>query len=378
MMVSVLHDLFAWAPIGLPAFIFLITLVVFFHELGHFLVARACGVAVETFSIGFGSEIFGWTDRKGTRWKISWLPLGGYVKFLGDENAASTPDRERIAKMDDAERSNAFSLKPLYQRALVVLAGPVANFILAIVIFTLLYAFVGAKALSTTVGSVTPKSPAAAAGIKPGDKITAVNGRPVKLFYGELQGIVQASKGKQLAFSIVRNGRSMVLEIAPRSMTVPNIYGGSEKAMAIGVGPAEDTPGNTVFVPVPATAAPVIAVTQTWFIVDASLTSLWRIVSRHADSSQLGGPIGIAGISKKAASHGFYDLIYLVAFISVSLGLVNLFPIPLLDGGHLLYYGCEAVLGRPLGERVQDVGFRVGLALVVCLFIFLTWNDLVR
>ncbi|MGC9954789.1 MAG: RIP metalloprotease [Rhizomicrobium sp.] len=377
-MLSLLRDLFAWAPVGLPAFIFLITFVVFFHELGHFLVARACGVAVETFSIGFGGEIFGWTDRKGTRWKISWLPLGGYVKFLGDESAASTPDRERIAEMDATERSAAFPLKPLRQRVLVVLAGPVANFLLAIIVFTLLYAFVGAKALSTTVGSVTPKSPAAMAGIKPGDKITAVDGKPVKLFYGELQGIVQASKGRQLAFSIERDGRPMVLEIQPRKIDVSNIYGGTEKAMAIGVGPADDTPENTVFIPVPAAKAPLVALDQTWFIVDASLTSLWRMVSHQADASQLTGVVGIAGVSKKAASHGFYDLIYLVAFISVSIGLINLFPIPLLDGGHLLYYGCEVVLGRPLGERAQDVGFRVGLALVLGLMIFATWNDLVR
>ncbi|HEY0283011.1 MAG TPA: RIP metalloprotease RseP [Rhizomicrobium sp.] len=375
---SVLHDLIAWAPVGLPAFIFLITFVVFFHELGHFLVARAFGVGIETFSIGFGREIFGWTDGKGTRWKISWLPLGGYVKFLGDENAASTPDRERIATMDAAERSNAFPLKPLYQRALVVVAGPVANFVLAIIVFTLLYTFVGAKALSTVVGSVTPDSPAAAAGIKPGDKITAVNGKPVKLFYGELQGIVQASKGKPLAFSIERDGRPMLFKITPREITVPNIYGGSEKAMAIGVGPAQGAPGNTVFIPVPTMTAPVIAVSQTWFIVDASLTSVWRMVSHQANANQLTGVVGIAGISQKAASHGFYDLIYLVAFISVSIGLINLFPIPLLDGGHLLYYGCEVVLGRPLGERAQDVGFRVGLALVLGLMIFATWNDLVR
>ena len=377
-MLSVLHDLFAWAPVGLPAFIFLITFVVFFHELGHFLVARAFGVGIETFSIGFGSEIFGWTDRKGTRWKISWLPLGGYVKFLGDANAASTPDRERIAAMDVAERSNAFPLKPLYQRALVVVAGPVANFVLAIVIFTLLYTFVGAKTLSTAVGSVTPNSPAAMAGIRPGDKITAVNGRPVKLFYGELQGLVQASKGKQLALSIERHGRPMILDVQPRLIDVSNIYGGTEKAMAIGVAPAEGTPENTVFIAVPAATAPRLALAQTWFIVDASLTSVWRMVSHQSNPNQLTGVIGIAGVSQKAASHGPYDLISLIAFISVSLGLVNLFPIPLLDGGHLLYYGCEVVLGRPLGERAQDVGFRVGLALVLALVIFAAWNDLVR
>ncbi|MDE2134952.1 MAG: RIP metalloprotease RseP [Alphaproteobacteria bacterium] len=377
-MFSLLHGLFAWAPLGLPAFVFVITFVVFFHELGHYLVARAFGVGIETFSIGFGGEIFGWTDRKGTRWKISWLPLGGYVKFLGDADAASTPDRERVAAMDAGEKSHVLFFKPLYQRALVAVAGPMANFVLAIAVFTLLFVFFGAKTLSTVVGTVTPNSPAAAAGIRPGDKITAVDGKPVTQFYGELQGIVQESKGKPLAFSIERNGRSMLLTIQPRRIGNTDIYGAPVKSMAIGVGPGDDTPDNTVYIPIPAAKAPLIAVTQTWFIVDVSLTGVWRMVSHRADASQLTGVIGIAGISQKEASHGFYGLIYLAAFISVSIGLINLFPIPLLDGGHLLYYGCEAVLGRPLGERVQDVGFRVGLALVLALMIFATWNDLVR
>jgi regulator of sigma E protease len=377
-MLSALHNLIAWVPLGLPAFIFVITFVVFFHELGHYLVARACGVGIETFSIGFGGEIFGWTDRRGTRWKISWLPLGGYVKFLGDADAASTPDRERVAGMDTGEKSRVLLFKPLYQRALVAVAGPAANFILAIVVFTLLFGLIGAKSLSTIVGSVMPNSPAATAGIKPGDKITAVDGKPVKLFYGELQGIVEDSKGKPLAITIERGGRTKTIEIRPRTINVSNIYGGTQQAMAIGVGPADDSPANTVFIPVPLAKAPLIGVDQTWLIVDASLTGVWRMVSRQADARQLTGVVGIAGISQKAASHGFYDLIYLAAFISVSIGLINLFPIPLLDGGHLLYYGCEAVLGRPLGERVQDVGFRVGLALVVSLVIFTVWNDLVR
>jgi regulator of sigma E protease len=377
-MLSVLHNLIAWAPLGLPAFLIVLTFVVFFHELGHYLVARAFGVGIESFSIGFGSEVFGWTDKRGTRWKISWLPFGGFVKFVGDANAASTPDRERVAAMDAGERSNVLFFKPLYQRMLVTAAGPAANFILAIVVFTLLYALVGAKELSTTVGSVAPHSPAAMAGVKQGDKITAIDGKPVKLFYGELQDIIQGSGGKPLAFTIERGGRPFVMEIQPRKIDVSDIYGGTEKAVAIGVGPGDDTPRNTVYIPVPIAKAPLVAVVQTWLVVDVSLTYLWRIVSHHADASQLGGPIGIAQAAKSAASHGLYDLISLIAIISVSLGLINLFPIPILDGGALLYYGCEAVLGRPLGERVQDVGFRVGLVLVLSLFIFLTWNDLVR
>ena len=208
-----------------------------------------CGfVGIETFSIGFGGEIFGWTDRRGTRWKISWLPLGGYVKFLGDADAASTPDRERVAGMDTGEKSRVLLFKPLYQRALVAVAGPTANFILAIVVFTLLFGLIGAKSLSTIVGSVMPNSPAAAAGVKPGDKITAVDGKPVKLFYGELQGIVEDSKGKPLVFTIERGGRTSTVEIRPRTINVSNIYGGTQQAMAIGVGPADDTPANTVFI----------------------------------------------------------------------------------------------------------------------------------
>jgi regulator of sigma E protease len=377
-MLTVFHNLVDWAPLGIPAFIFVVTVVVFFHEFGHFMIARLCGVAVDTFSIGFGSEIVGWTDKKGTRWKISWLPIGGDVKFLGDENAASVPDREGLEKLSPADQRNAFPNKPLIHRILVVAAGPVANFVLAFVLFVVLFVTVGAKGLSTYVGGVQKDSPAAAAGIRAGDKITAVNGHRVQLFYGELQGLVQASRGKPLALSIERQGKSMTLQVTPRRIDAKDIYGEDLKAVAIGVFPATDTAENTVFLPVSLTKAPLLAAAQCWGIVDVSFTYLWRIVSHHADTSNLAGPIGMAQMAKSAASHGFYDLIYLVAFISVSIGLVNLFPIPLLDGGHLLYYACEAVLGRPLNARTQDVGFRVGLALVLGLVIFATWNDLVR
>ena len=377
-MVTAIQNLVNWAPLGVPAFIFVITIVVFFHEFGHFFIARLCGVAVETFSIGFGSEIIGWNDKKGTRWKVSWLPIGGYVKFLGDENAASMPDRDKMEKLSPAEHKNAFPHKALWQRSLVVVAGPVANFILAFLIFTIVFGTIGAKGLGTYVGGVQKGSPAAAAGIQAGDKITAVNGRPVRLFYGELQGLVQESRGKQLTLSLERQGRPLTVAVTPRSINAKDIYGGNLKAVAIGVFPGSDTPENTVFLPVSWSKAPVVAAEQCWAIVDMSFTYMWRIVSHHADTSNLAGPIGMAQMAKSAASHGFYDLIYLVAFISVSIGMINLFPIPLLDGGHLLYYACEAVLGRPLNARIQDVGFRVGLALVLGLVIFATWNDLVR
>lgn len=377
-MLTALQDLINWAPVGIPAFIFVIAVVVFFHELGHFLMARACGVAVETFSIGFGGEIYGWTDKKNTRWKVCWLPLGGYVKFAGDENAASTPDRERMAAMSEEEKKNAFPFKPLWQRMLVVAAGPMANFVLAFLVFVVLLGGFGARALSTYVGAVQNKSPAAVAGLKPGDKIAAVNGKPVRLFTPELQNLVRSSGGKTLALTIDRDGKTLLLHVTPRVINAKDIYGGNVKTMAIGVLPADPFPANTVYIPIPLAQVPLIAASECWRIVDTSLTYLWRIVSHRADASQLGGPIGMAQMAKSAASHGFYDLIYLVAFISVSIGMINLFPIPLLDGGHLLYYACEGVLGRPLDERTQDVGFRLGLALVIGLMIFATWNDLVR
>ena len=359
-MPTFLHQLFAWAPLGLPAFIFVLTFVVFFHELGHFLVARACGVAVETFSIGFGSEIVGWTDKKGTRWKISWLPFGGYVKFLGDEGAASTPDRERIAQMDAAERSVAFPFKPLWQRALVVVAGPAANFVLAILVFTSLFAIFGLKYLSTYTGPITPHSPAAEAGLHEGDKIVAIDGKPIQL-WADLRDTIVASNGKPLTLSVLRRGQSLTLTATPRTIPNRDIFGAPIQAIGLGIAPGNEAPENIVYKPVPLTDAPGMALAKTWFVVDVSLTGVWRMVSRQADTSQLSGFVGIAGVSQQAAAHGFYDLISLVAFISVSLGLINLFPIPLLDGGHLLYYGCEAVLGGRSRSEPRMLGSGSGL-----------------
>ena len=377
-MLTLIHDLVAWAPIGIPAFIFVIAFVVIIHEMGHFLMARACGVAVDAFSIGFGGEIVGWTDKHNTRWKLCWLPLGGYVKFAGDENAASVPDRARLAQMTEAEKEGIFIFKPLWQRILVVLAGPLANFILAFVVFTLVFAIWGAQVRSTFVGAVTNPSPAWEAGIKPGDKITAVDGHAVKLFAPDLQNMILTSKGRTVALTVERGPKTLHLNVTPRVIDASDIFGAPVKTLAIGVAPADPFPGNAVYIPLSLTRAPVVAAYQCWGIVDGSMTMLWRIVSHRADAHQLGGVIGIARMAKSAASYGFYDLIYLVAFISVSIGLINLFPIPLLDGGHLLYYACEGVLGRPLNERTQDVGFRLGLALVLGLMIFATWNDLVR
>ncbi|HSC19473.1 MAG TPA: RIP metalloprotease RseP [Rhizomicrobium sp.] len=376
-----LHGLLGWIPLGLPAFLFVITVVVFFHELGHFLVARACGVRVEAFSIGFGPAIVHWLDRRGTEWKISWIPLGGYVKFFGDADAASAPDRARMETMTTDEQRDAFPFKPLYQRALVVLAGPVANFVLAIAIFATLFATVGkpqvsSHAIPARIGTVTPNSPAAAGGLKPGDRIYAVQGQPVSRFE-QLQKSIRSSAGKPLTFKVERKGAPLTLRVTPRWIQITDFYGSKEKLFGIGVSPEIDPSlvSNIRLGPLAAVGA---AGEETWNIVDTTLTYMWRIVSGRSDTTQLSGPVGIARISKKAASEGFLTLVGLAALISVSIGLINLFPIPILDGGHLLYYAFEVILGRPLGARAQEVGFRLGLAVVLGLFFLATWNDLVR
>lgn len=380
-MMAWLHDIIAWAPLGVPAFVVVVSFVVFFHELGHFLMARACGVDVDVFSIGFGGEIFGWNDRKGTRWKVSWLPLGGYVKFVGDASMASTPDHEGLAALSDEEKAAVFHLKPVLHRALVVVAGPAANFLLAIVLFAVLFLYPGAKALAPVVGAVSPGSPAAEVGLQAGDRITAVDGHGVRMF-GEMHALVEEyvtrHPGKPLQLVIDRQGHSVPVRLTPRQIDNKDAFGKAIKTIGMGVSPAEPSPENSVYIPLPLWRAPVAATSQCWWISEMSLTYLWRIVSHQADTKQLSGPVGMAKMARSAASYGIYDLFYLIAFISVSIGLINLFPIPLLDGGHLLYYACEAVLGRPLKEEVQEFGFRVGLVLVLGLMIFATVNDLVR
>ncbi len=380
-MPGVLHGLIAWIPLGLPAFLFVITVVVFFHELGHFGIARLCGVKVEAFSIGFGPAIAQWYDRKGTVWKICWIPLGGYVKFYGDLDASSAPDREHMERMTPEEQRGAFPFKPLYQRIAVVLAGPAANFVLAIAIFTLVFVTAGKPVLSNSaiparIGAVTAHSPAADAALKPGDLIRSIDSRPVSRFE-QVQRAIHASHGKTLTVGIERQGTPLTLQVTPRWIDISDVYGSDAKLFGIGVSPRLD-PSLVKSVRLGPVEAMSAAGQQTWFIVDTTLTYMWRIVSGRSDTNQLSGPVGIARISQKAASEGFVNLLSLAALISVSIGLINLFPIPILDGGHLLYYGCEAVLGRPLGAQAQELGFRLGLAVVLGLFFLATWNDLVR
>ena len=374
-MLDAIRGLIDWIPLGLPAFLFVITVIVFIHELGHFSVARAFGIRVETFSIGFGREIIGRTDRHGTRWKIGWLPVGGYVKFFGDADAASRPDREAAESMSADERSQALPFKPLYQRALVVAAGPFANFILAIVIFTLTFMFLGRVAIPAVIGTVTAGSPAQMAGIKPGDVIRSIDGTTINDF-GQLPEIISVSAGQDLAITLQRGNQELTVHATPKNTRRKDPFGGWETVPTLGVGSVAQTkPVIVHYTPVAAFGE---AVRQTWGIVTGTLKAMGQIVTGRTDASQLRGPVGTADLTKKIAEVGILALIQLIALLSVSIGLINLFPIPVLDGGHLLYYGCEAVLGHPLGERAQEVGFRFGLALVLGLMIFSFWNDLTQ
>jgi len=371
-MLDAMRGLIEWTPLGLPAFLFVITLVVFVHELGHFLVARFFGVKVDVFSVGFGKEIFGWTDRRGTRWRVSWLPIGGYVKFAGDADAASRPDLAAAAAMTEEQRKGALLLKPLYQRAWVAAAGPLANFILAIVILTALYLQVGHTTITPLVGAVTPGGPAAVAGLKSGDLITSIDGTAINDFQ-QLHETIPMSGGSTLALGIRRAGQDMTLSVTPRLMQTRDELGNSTSQMVIGILSDPKAPvRHESYGPVTALTA---ACSQTWNIVRGTIMGVGQMLTGHASMDQLKGPVGIAKITRQVASVGFLALINLAAILSVSIGLVNLFPIPLLDGGHLLYYACEAVLGRPLSERIQEFGFRLGLILVLGLVLLTTWND---
>jgi regulator of sigma E protease len=357
-------------------FLFVLTIVVFFHELGHFLVARVCGVRVLVFSVGFGPELLGFTDRYGTRWKIAAIPLGGYVKFFGDDSAASTPDQNQLAGMSEADRRQSFFYQPVGRRAAIVAAGPLANFILAIVIFAGIFVFYGKQSTTARVDSVQPGSAAAAAGFMPGDVVLAIDGRPVESF-ADMQRIVSASAGRTLDFTVERGGTRVVLKATPALREIKDNFGNTHRVGVLGISrsmAAEDLKLQ----PVPPLSAVWQGVTETWFVIDRTLSYIWGVIVGREAADQLGGPIRIAQVSGQVATVGFVALIHLAAVLSVSIGLLNLFPIPLLDGGHLLFYAIEAIRGKPLSERAQEVGFRIGLAIVVMLMIFATSNDIIH
>ncbi|HLL27586.1 MAG TPA: RIP metalloprotease RseP [Xanthobacteraceae bacterium] len=353
-------------------FLFVLTVVVFFHELGHFLVARRCGVKIDAFSIGFGPEIIGFYDSKGTRWRIAAIPLGGYVRFHGDDSAASTPDHAALARMDVAERETSFYHKPVAQRAAVVAAGPIANFVLAIAIFAGIFAVFGKPASPARVHSIVPDSAAAAAGFREGDLVLSIDGRKIETF-SDMQRIVTVSPGKSLVFVVERNGGEVTLTAVPALEEHKDRFGNVYRLGRLGITGVLEAPK-----PVSLPQAVMLGASESWFVVDRTLSYIGGVIVGRESADQLGGPLRIAQVSGQVASIGFPELLNLTAVLSVSIGLLNLFPIPLLDGGHLLFYGIEAVRGRPLSEKAQEFGFRIGLAIVVMLMIVATWNDILH
>jgi regulator of sigma E protease len=341
---------------------------VFFHELGHFLVARWNGVRVETFSIGFGSELFGFTDRHGTRWKFAAIPLGGYVKMFGDADAASRPSDE-VREMTPEERAVSFHHKRVGQRAAIIAAGPAANFVLTFVIFAFLFLFSGNPMPAAIVGDVIADSPAAGAGLATGDVIVAVDGTPIERFV-ELAPRIGAANGEPVTLSIERAGVQSDIVIQPRSDSVEQIDGTTIQVWRIGVGPQVE--------PMSLGGAVVEAGRETVGLVGDMIHGLATLVSGGGSGEEIGGPLRIAQMSGDIASVGFAEFVWFLAILSANLGLINLLPVPILDGGHLVFCGIEALRGRPLGARAQEYGFRVGLALVLTLMVVATWNDLVH
>jgi regulator of sigma E protease len=357
-------------------FLFVLTIVVFFHELGHFMMARWCGIKVLVFSIGFGPEIAGFYDRHGTRWKISAIPLGGYVKFFGDENAASVPDSAAAVAMTEAEKRDSFQFQPLAARAAVVAAGPIANFVLAIAIFAGIFMTVGKQTTSARVDTIQPGSAAQAAGFKPGDLVLTINGEKIESF-SDMQRIVSISAGAPLVIEVERENAQVTLKAVPQLKELKDNFGNVHRLGVLGISRSM-APGDIKTEKAGPVRAIVMGVQETWFVVDRTLSYIVGVFTGREAADQLGGPIRIAQVSGQVATAGFAPLVHLTAVLSVSIGLLNLFPIPLLDGGHLLFYAIELIRGRPLSERAQELGFRIGLAIVLMLMIFATFNDILH
>ena len=360
----------------IPALLVL-TVVVFVHEMGHFLVARWCGIRVAAFSLGFGRELAGFNDRRGTRWKLSLVPLGGYVRFEGDDNAASMPNAESLETLPLSERAGLFHFSALWRRALVVTAGPAANFILSILVFAALFATYGRPVSVPRADTIVAGSPAEKAGIKPGDRILSIDGSPIESF-SDLQQIVTLAAGDTLAVLVERNGERIALSATPERREVPDGLGGTQRVGMLGISRTIGA-GDVVFHRYSALGAVGEGVKETWTIVERTLTYVGRLLRGRETVDQLSGPIRVAQVSGViASSSGFPGMVGLMAMLSVSIGLLNLFPVPMLDGGHLLFYALEALRGRPLSARAQEFGFRVGFALVILLFVFVTFNDITK
>jgi len=352
-------------------FIAVISVVVFVHEFGHYWVARRCGIKVVSFSIGFGRPLFGWTDKHGTRWQIAWLPMGGYVKMFGDADPASTPDAS-VKTMTEEEKKVSFFYQSVNKRMAVVVAGPATNYLFAIIVLAALFVFQGQPYSPTTISSVQDNGVAAKAGLLGGDKILSVDGEKVDRFE-DVKRIVSISTGSPMPFVIERNGAQQTLTIAPEIAVMTDRFGGEHRMGKIGIVSAA-----LEYKKWPVLKALQHAALETWSLTTTTLQAMGQMVMGTRGSEEIGGPLRIAEMSGQIAQEGVWALVWFMAIISVNLGLINLFPVPLLDGGHLLFYSFERLFGRPLNEKVQEIGMRIGLTLVVSLMVFATWNDLVH
>jgi len=379
-MSEIFHHSFSTLSHGLIGyvipFLFVLTIVVFFHELGHFLVARWAGVRVLTFSLGFGPELFGFDDRHGTRWKVSAIPLGGYVKFFGDDTEASTASAETLAGMTDEEREGSFHHKKVGARAAIVAAGPIANFLLAIVIFTVMFTFFGKPSTTARVDKIEANSAAAAAGFQVGDIVTSIDGTRIESFT-DMQRMVSIHAGDRMTFTVKRGDGVVQLSGTPELREVKDPFGNVHRQGVLGI-TRQTAAGDVLTERVDPATALWLGVKETWFVIERTLSYIGGVFTGREAADQVGGPLRIAQISGQVATIGLAALINLAAVLSISIGLLNLFPVPLLDGGHLLFYMVEAVRGRPLSERAQEMGFRIGLGLVLMLMVFATYNDILH
>ena len=356
-------------------FLILITVVVFIHEYGHYYFAKKYGVGVTDFSIGFGREIFGWNDQSGTRWKICWIPLGGYVKFFGDRNVFSESEQQEVInKYNDEDRKKLFILKPLYQRSIIVAAGPLANFVLAVLIFTIINMVDGKDMTPAVINEVLDDSPAFVAGMKKNDKIISIDNMKVESIL-EVSTFINISTSETIEFIILRNGQEIFLAVKPNLVDGKDSLGNSVKKRMIGI---KLSPLNNEFQkqPLGPSKALYYSIKEVWFVSVTSLNYLGKMITGSVDTSQLGGPIKIAKITGQVAEYGIIPFLSIMAYISISLGIINLLPIPMLDGGHLMFYFIEKILGRPLSQKIQEGFFRIGLFVLFSLMFFVTFNDL--
>lgn len=356
----------------LLSFFIIISVMVFVHEFGHYIVAKWCGIKIEIFSIGFGKELVGFTDRSGTRWKISALPLGGYVKMFGDSSAASTADEEAMANMTEEERKVTFHHKPLYKKAAVVAAGPIANFILTIVIFTYFIMTIGLQSAEPVVGQTMPNSPAEAAGLRSGDRILKINDDKVSSF-SDIPYRISTNLGTPVTLLIERGGEESTVVLIPKEIEDVDALGNKVKHPLIGIKSVEIKFEDVGFI-----RAVGESVRRTYMICATTLKVIGQMITGQRSAEDLKGPVGIAQLSGQATDKDFNTVLWLIALLSANLGLANLLPIPLLDGGHLAYYSVEALRGRPMAQRVQEYGFRLGFLILFSLMAFTIVNDVLK